>query len=327
MMEETKVTEDILLNVKNLKTFFFMSRRTVKAVDDVSLRIKKNCTVGVVGESGCGKSTVGLSIARLVPKPGRIVRGEAFFKGEDLLKLSERKMQDLRGKEISMIFQDPVTFLNPLMKIKDQIAECILAHKKARKSDVRNEVINVLTSVQIPSPSEVAEYYPHQLSGGMRQRALIAMAILSKPSLIIADEPTTALDLTIQAQVLSLLKNLQEETQTSFMLISHDLGIVFGFCDEIYVMYAGKIVESADVFALYEKPLHPYTKGLLDSVLSIDEFKEDLRTIDGRVPDLCNPPSGCRFHPRCSKAMSICRKKEPASVHVGHNHFVSCWLY
>jgi oligopeptide/dipeptide ABC transporter ATP-binding protein len=321
--------EEILLNVQNLKTYFYIlnARDAVKAVDDVSLRLKKNYAIGLVGESGCGKSTLGLSITRLLHSSGRIVGGNIFFKGKDLLKLSDREMQDLRGKEISMVFQDPMTFLNPIMKIKDQISECLMAHQTREKSEIKNEVIDALTLVQIPSPSEVAEYYPHQLSGGMRQRVLIAMAISSKPSLIIADEPTTALDLTIQAQVLSLMKNLRKEMQTSLMLISHDLGIVCEFCDAIYVMYAGKVFESADVFSLFEEPLHPYTKGLLDSVLSIDEYKENLRGIDGRVPDLRNPPSGCRFHPRCTQVKSICAAKEPPIVHLGHDHFVSCWLY
>jgi len=327
MDKEIPQMSEFILSVEDLKTYFYTLKDSVKAVDGVSLRIKKSQAVGLVGESGCGKSTLGLSIIGLVRSPGRVLGGKILFKGKDMLKLSEKEMQDLRGKEISMVFQDPMTFLNPVMKIKDQIGECILAHQVREKNEIESEVIHALTLVQIPSPSEVLEYYPHQLSGGMRQRVMMAMAFSFKPSFIIADEPTTSLDLTIQAQVLSLMKKLQEEMQTSLFLISHDLGIVFEICDEVCVMYAGKIVENADVFTLYEEPLHPYSKGLLDSVLSIDEFKETIRGIDGRVPDLCNPPSGCRFHPRCSLAKPICREKEPPIVHVRPNHFVSCWLY
>ena len=317
-----------LLSVINLKTYFYTSMGIVKAVDDVDLRIDNGRSVGLVGESGCGKTMTALSIMRLVPRPGRIISGKILFKDRNLLDLGEKEMRDIRGKQISMVFQDPMTYLNPVMKVKDQIAEVILLHQSESKRKAKEKkVIEVLKKVRIPSPSKVAEYYPHQLSGGMRQRILIAMALSCNPALLIADEPTTALDVTVQAQVLNLIKDLKKETGISLLLITHDLGIVADICDEVNVMYAGKIVEHADVFKLYENPLHPYTQGLLSSALSIDEFKETLTTIEGSVPDLINPPQGCRFNPRCKLARDNCRQKVPLPIEIELGHTVSCCLY
>jgi peptide/nickel transport system ATP-binding protein len=241
--------------------------------------------------------------------------------------MEKNALRNTRGKEISMIFQDPMTYLNPVMNIRRQISEMIESHSKVSKETLRKRVIELLTSVNIPSPEKVEEYYPHQLSGGMLQRALIAMALSCNPSLLIADEPTTALDVTLQAQILELLKRLQRELGASILLITHDLGIVADVCDTLYVMYAGKIVERANVFDIYENPLHPYTQGLLEATLSIDEFKKDVYSIPGTVPSLTNPPKGCRFHPRCPEVMDICRESEPVIVDQGKQRMTACWLY
>jgi len=316
-----------LLSVQDLKTYFYTSYGIVKAVDGVSLEINKGEVVGIVGESGSGKSITALSIMRLVPSPpGKIVQGKIFYKGSDILSLSEKEMVSIRGKEISMVFQDPLTFLNPVLKVEDQIAEAITTHQGKTKNEAKKEVIEVLKMVRIPSPSEVAKSYPHQLSGGMRQRVLIAIAISCNPSILIADEPTTALDVTIQAQILELIKELRKELDTSMILITHDLGIVAEVCDRVYVMYAGKIVEHADVYRIFEDPLHPYTSGLLRSALSIDQFSKELYTLEGNVPNLVNPPSGCLFHPRCAYAKEICREKSPV-LQIKGEHTVACWLY
>lgn len=316
-----------LLNVQGLKTYYFTSIGVVKAVDGVNLTVNKGELVGLVGESGCGKSCTALSIMRLVPIPGRIVGGNIIYKGRNLVKLREDEMRHIRGKEISIVFQDPSTFLNPLIKIGDQILENIFLHEWISPEQAKKRVIEVLNMVGMPNPERIVKFYPHELSGGMRQRAMIAMAIASNPSLLIADEPTTALDVTIQAQILELIKSLKEKLGLSILLITHDLGIVAELCDVVYVMYAGRIVESADVLTLFEKPKHPYTKGLLDSTLSIEEFKEIVSTIEGSVPNLINPPPGCRFHPRCKKAIDICEKKIPPEIEIEPKHKVSCWLY
>ncbi len=318
-----------LLSVKDLKTHFFTSYGVVKAADGVNLDVYKREAVGLVGESGSGKSVTALSIMWLVPSPpGKIVQGKVIYKGEDLLKLSEKEMISTRGKEISMVFQDPLTFLNPVLRIDDQIAEVITAHQNKTKKEAKEEVIEVLKSVRIPYPVEVAKSYPHQLSGGMRQRVTIAIAISCNPSLLIADEPTTALDVTIQAQILELIKELRQVLDTSLMLITHDLGVVAEVCDRVYVMYAGRVVEHADIFSLFDDPLHPYTSGLLKSALSIDEFHKELYSLEGSVPNLVNPPSGCRFHPRCPEALAICAETAPF-MHAEKNseRAVACWLY
>jgi oligopeptide transport system ATP-binding protein len=319
-----------LLEIRGLKTYFHTSRGVVRAVDGVDFEIRKGEAVGLVGESGCGKTMTAFSIMRLVPPPGQIVEGSIWFgegiKRRDLTKVSEKEMMEVRGGMISMVFQDPMTYLNPVMKIYDQIAEAIVLHQNVSKEEARRKAIEALERVRIPAPSVVARYYPHQLSGGMRQRALIAMAISCGPELLIADEPTTALDVTVQAQVLELIKQLKREMGMALMLITHDLGIVADICDKVCVMYAGEIVEEGDVLRIYRDPKHPYTSGLLRSTLSIDEFKENLVTIEGVVPDLTNPPRGCRFHPRCPEASNRCRESEPPLVELAEGR-VSCWLY
>lgn len=317
-----------LLTVEELKTYFFTSEGTVRAVDDVSLYINPNEAVGLVGESGCGKTMTAFSIMRLVPSPpGRIVQGRILLRGKDLLRLSKGQMREVRGGEIGMVFQDPMTYLNPVLRISEQMIEVLMEHQAMSAVQAKRRTIEMLGRAQIPSPEKVINYYPYQLSGGMRQRVLIAMAMACEPSVLIMDEPTTALDATVQAQILRLIKGLRKDLGSSILMITHDLGIVAEICDRVCVMYAGKIVETADVFSIFQKPKHPYTVGLLNSILRIDQYKEVLPTIDGVVPDLMNPPSGCRFHPRCRKAMDICRKEHPHSFIVEQDHFVDCWLY
>ncbi|MGH7844873.1 MAG: ABC transporter ATP-binding protein [Candidatus Binatia bacterium] len=311
-----------LLEIADLKTYVHTRAGTVRAVDGVSLRIKAGETVGLVGESGCGKTMTAHSIMRLIPSPPAAIEGgQILFQGADLLRLSENEMRGLRGRRVAMVFQDPMTFLNPVMKIGKQIAEAA-ANPRAER-----DIIGLLDSVGIPDPERVSRQYPHELSGGMRQRVLIAIAIVNNPNLLIADEPTTALDVTVQRQILWLLKSIRETKQTALLLITHDLGIVAEMCDRVYVMYAGKIVETADVFSLFEEPLHPYTQGLIRSALSIAEFRPTLTTIEGTVPDLSRPPPGCRFHPRCPHVMDVCKEKEPALQELKSGHSTSCWLY
>jgi oligopeptide/dipeptide ABC transporter ATP-binding protein len=317
-----------ILTVKNLTTHFFTKEGVVRAVDGVNLHIDKNEAVGLVGESGCGKTQTAFSILRIVPIPGKIIDGEILLNGKNLLKLSENEMQSIRGKDISITFQDPMTFLNPVIKIKNQIAEALLHHDRIISSrDAYQRAVDLLEQMKITYPEKMADSYPHQLSGGMRQRALIAMAMCLDPSILIADEPTTALDVTIQAQIISLMKELKENSDTSILLITHDLGIVAELCDRVYVMYAGRIVESGTVFNIFDECKHPYTIGLLNAVLSIDEFKEELVTIDGTVPQLIDPPPGCRFHPRCESAMDICSQKVPVMKEISPGHETACWLY
>ena len=311
-----------LLDITGLKTYIHARAGSVRAVDDVSLCINAGETVGLVGESGCGKTMTAHSIMRLIPSPPAAFEGgKISFQGRDLLALSEDEMRALRGRRIAMVFQDPMTFLNPVLRIGAQIAEAAAEYTK------ESEIITLLQSVGIPYPERVVKQYPHELSGGMRQRVLIAIAIVNNPALLIADEPTTALDVTVQTQILSLLKSIREQKGTALLLITHDLGIVAEMCDRVYVMYAGKIVETADVFGLFEDPLHPYTQGLLKSALSIAEFSPTLTTIEGSVPDLSNPPAGCRFHPRCPRVMELCKEKEPPLDELKPGHLASCWLY
>lgn len=322
---------ETLLSVQDLHTYLYTTMGVVRAVDGVNLEIGKGEYVGLVGESGCGKTMTALSIMRLIPTPpARIIEGKVLFKGVDLVKMTSEEIRQVRGKQMSMVFQDPMTFLNPVIKVGNQIGEVLLYPVKGNrppKEEVRTKVLETLRVVKIPTPERFIERYPHELSGGMRQRALLAMALLSNPSLLIADEPTTALDVSIQAQIIQLLKEIRQRYKLSLMLVSHDLGLVAELCDKVYVMYAGKVVESADVFELYENPSHPYTKGLLRSVLSIDEYKEKLEIVPGTVPSLINPPSGCRFFSRCSQAMTACRDKEPPPITLEGGHVVSCWLY
>jgi peptide/nickel transport system ATP-binding protein/oligopeptide transport system ATP-binding protein len=316
-----------LLTIQDLKMYFFTRKGAVKAVDGINLEVRDGEMIGVVGESGCGKTMTAFSVLGLVPNPGKIINGEILFKDRNLLKLTKSEMRSIRGKEISMIFQDPLTYLNPVLKVEDQISENLLLHTGINKTEAKKRVIEILEMVGLPSPTKIAQYYPHQLSGGMRQRVMIAMAISCNPSLLIADEPTTFLDVTIQAQILNLLKELVKTLGVSLLMITHDLGIVAEICDKVYVMYCGKIVESADVFSIYDNCKHPYTIGLLNSVLSIDEFKVKITAIKGSVPGLINPPSGCRFHPRCEKRLAICSEKEPMDIEIEPGHMVSCWLY
>ncbi|KON30131.1 peptide ABC transporter ATP-binding protein [miscellaneous Crenarchaeota group-15 archaeon DG-45] len=316
-----------VLSVRNLKTYFYTSTGTVKAVDGINLDINRGEAVGLVGESGCGKSCTALSIMRLIPIPGKTIDGQVLYKDREILSLSEREMRQVRGREIAMIFQDPFTFLNPLMKVGDQISENILTHQRISRTNVIEEILELLKRVRMPTPERVASFYPHELSGGMRQRVVAAMAIASEPSLLIADEPTTALDVTIQRQILQLITQLKEELDLSLLLISHDLGIVAETCDRVYVMYAGKVVESASIYALFEEPKHPYTHGLINSALSIERYQKEIVGIGGAVPNLVNPPAGCRFHPRCSRAMPICGEKEPQMIEVGEQHLVACHLF
>lgn len=312
-----------ILEVRDLRTYFPTSRGTVKAVDGISFTVLEGETVGLVGESGCGKSTAALSIMRLVPAPGRIVGGEILLRGRDLLKLTEAEMREIRGARIAMSFQDPMTFFNPVMRIGDQIAEGIIRHQRLSRKEAWEKVISTLEVVGIPSPRDVAMSYPHQLSGGMRQRAMMAMALSCHPELMIADEPTTALDVIIQAQLLELMKDLKRELGMSSLIISHDFGVIAELCDRVAVMYAGKIVEYSDIRRILREPRHPYTIGLLESIPRVGFKKERLIGIEGSVPDLVEPPPGCRFSPRCKYADEIC-KGDPPLIELGEGHYVLC---
>lgn len=317
-----------LIEIRGLKTHFFMSTGTVRAVDGIDFSMDDRQMVGIVGESGCGKSVTALSLMQLVPNPpGRIVEGEIIFEGEDLLKKTEEEMQKIRGGKIAMSFQDPMTYLNPVKRAGEQIAEAIRLHQGVEKEEAHEMAVESIKLVGIPSPSERAMDYPHQLSGGMRQRIMIAMALSCKPQLLIADEPTTALDVITQDEILELMENLKDERGTSIILITHDLAIVAGLCNRVAVMYAGNIVEYADTIPLYDDPLHPYTKGLLNSILRLDKGKERLLSIKGSVPNLVNPPPGCKFNPRCPQSMPLCSKQIPPLLDVGGNSLVACHLY
>lgn len=314
-----------LLRVSGLKTHFYTNRGVVKAVDGASLAVYPGEIVGLLGESGSGKTALGLSINRLVPSPGRILDGSSIqFNGRELLNLSEPEMRKIRGREIGMLFQDPMTYLNPLMRTVDQIAETLIVHKNLRVAEARKEAVETLKMVQIRDAEVVAKCYPHQLSGGMRQRVLLAIAIACKPSLVIADEPTTALDTLVQAQILKLVRELRDKLEVSFLLISHDIGVIASLCDRAYVMYAGKIVEGADIRSLFDYPKHYYTQALLATAKSM-YHGNDLITIEGSVPDLVNPPNGCRFHLRCPGADSRCRQYDPILERNGDNHEFVCW--
>lgn len=322
---------DLLIDIRNLKTYFFTDDGTVPAVDGVSLYIKKGETLGVVGESGCGKSVTSLSIMRLVPSPpGKIVEGDIEFKGQDLLKLSDQEMRRIRGRDISMIFQEPMTSLNPVFTCGFQVAEALELHRNLGRREAMVEAIRMLKLVGIPEPERRVKEYPHQLSGGMRQRVMIAMALSCDPALLIADEPTTALDVTVQAQILDLMLSLKEKLGTSIMLITHDMGIIAEMAERVLVMYAGEIVEHADVRTIYRDPKHPYTVGLLGSIPRADvdaQEKGRLSTIEGVVPNPLNFPKGCRFNPRCPHAMDVCREETPSLKKLETGQEVACWLY
>ena len=317
----------MLLTVDRLKTYFYTSEGIIRAVDDVSFKIERGRILGIVGESGCGKSMTAMSIMRLVPSPGKIVGGHINFDGHDLLKLSNEEIRRLRGDRMAMIFQDPMTSLNPVFTIGEQIAEILRTHRGLKKSAALERTESLLQNVGIPDPARRIREYPHQMSGGMRQRVMIAMAISCEPSLIIADEPTTALDVTIQAQILRLLKGLTDSLNTALILISHDLGIIAETADEVGVMYAGKVVEYATTKELFANPLHPYTIGLLESIPRFGEVKEDrLRTIKGAVPKLSELPAGCKFNPRCKYIIEKCNNAEPELIDTGGGHLVRCWV-
>jgi len=317
-----------LLSVRNLVTEFRTDEGALRAVDDVSFDIPAGGTLGVVGESGCGKSVTSLSILRLIQAPGRVASGEILFEGRDLLKVSEEEMRKVRGARIAMIFQEPMSSLNPVYTVGDQIIESVVLHQKRSRRDAWARAVELLTLVGIPSPAERAHAYPHQLSGGMRQRVMIAMALACEPRLLIADEPTTALDVTIQAQILELLSELRARLGMAVMLITHDLGLVAEFAEEVVVMYAGRVVERGSVRALFQGPLHPYARGLLRSVPSYGDNSRAHRlpTIPGVVPDLRHLPSGCRFRDRCERAFDRCAAEEPALRDRGGGRLARCHL-
>jgi oligopeptide/dipeptide ABC transporter ATP-binding protein len=316
-----------LLQVRDLRTHFHTLDGTAQAVDGVSFDIAEGETLGLVGESGCGKSVSALSILRLVDPPGRIESGQALFRGRDLLALSKRDIRAVRGGQISMIFQEPMTSLNPVFSIGDQIIEAVQLHQKKGRADARAAAIDMLRRVGIPSPEQRVDEYPHQLSGGMKQRVMIAMALVCRPALLIADEPTTALDVTIQADILDLLKDLQAELGMAIILITHNLGIVAGMARRVAVMYAGKIVEMSPTADLFAEPRHPYTISLFKAVPRLDtERKERLEAISGQVPNPRQWPSGCRFHPRCPMAQERCRREAPPFEEKRPGHWAACWV-
>lgn len=314
-----------LLTVKDLKTYFFTASGVSKAVDGVSFTLNKGETMGIVGESGSGKSVTASSIIRLLPKIGKIVEGEIHFDGKDILKLNKNELLNYRGKDIAVVFQDPMTSLDPVFKIGNQMVEMICAHQDVTREEAKQKAIDALKKVGIPQPEKRMESYPYELSGGMCQRVIIAMAVCCKPKMIIADEPTTALDVTVQAQVLELLEELQEEMDTSILLITHNLGVVWKMCDTVMVMYAGKTVEYATAKNLYLNPMHPYTWGLLDSMPKLsDEVKGELNTIPGTPPDLRLTGNCCNFCNRCQYAAEICSKEVPPLMELEEGHFVAC---
>ncbi|HEX2332612.1 MAG TPA: ABC transporter ATP-binding protein [Burkholderiales bacterium] len=312
--------------MRGLRTYFASERGEVRAVDGVDLALERGRTLGIVGESGCGKSVTALSIMGLVPQPpGRIAGGEVHFEGEDLLKVPPRRMRDLRGDKLSMIFQEPMTSLNPAFPVGEQIAEAVLRHRKVTKKEAEESAVEMLRKVRIPSPERRAHDYPHQLSGGMRQRVMIAMALACNPRLLIADEPTTALDVTIQAQILELMRLLRAELGTAIILITHDLGVIAELADDVIVMYAGQVVERCAAARLFSEPQHPYTVGLLGSIPRLHLDQERLSAIDGVVPDAAAFPQGCRFHPRCPFAVEKCRTEIPVLMEVRTDHYAACW--
>jgi oligopeptide/dipeptide ABC transporter ATP-binding protein len=317
-----------LLQVKDLKTTFYTDRAVIRAVDDVSFSLRPGEVMGLVGESGCGKSVVSLSIMRLVLyPPGKIEGGRIFFNEKDLLSLSEKEMRRVRGNEISMIFQEPMTSLNPVYPIGYQVCETIRLHQSLNKQAAMEKAAEMLKLVGIPRAHEVLKQYPHQLSGGMRQRSMIAMALSCNPKLLIADEPTTALDVTIQAQILELMKELKQKINTAIIFITHDLGVIAEMAEHVVVMYAGKVMEDTDTASLFTEPLHPYTIGLIKSKPKLEDEKELLDFIPGVVPNPMEMPVGCSFHPRCLQTMEICRHKMPGIVEARPGHLVRCWLF
>jgi len=326
-----KVSEQFLLEIKGLKTHFFTEDGIVKAVDGVDFNVKKGEILGLVGESGCGKSVTALSIMQLIGKPGKIIEGEISFGDMNLRELSVEDIQDIRGNKISMIFQQPQSSLNPVITIGDQVAEVFEIHSELDKEDIWEKSVDLLRVVGIPDPEQKAHAYPHEVSGGQAQRVMIAMALAMRPALLIADEPTTALDVTIQAQILDLIRDLRNQMHTAVIMITHDLGVVAEIADWVAVMYAGQIMEQAGVAPLFEKPLHPYTRGLIKSIPILGETKHRLEVIDGVVPNLVDLPPGCNFAPRCRArirhGLTICDEQKPPLDLVLPNHTVRCWLF
>ncbi|MBN4046699.1 ABC transporter ATP-binding protein [bacterium AH-315-P07] len=317
-----------VLSVKNLKTYFYTERGVALAVDDVSFEIPEGKTLALVGESGCGKSMTALSILGLIPDPpGKIVSGSVLFEGRDLVSLPPKEMRGIRGNDISMIFQEPMTSLNPVFRIGDQIGSILRLHEGLDKASANKAAIGLLEQVGIPAPESRVNDYPHQMSGGMRQRVMIAMALACNPKVLIADEPTTALDVTIQAQILDLLRDLQKQRGMAILLITHDLGVVAEMADEVAIMYAGKIIERGPITSVFAVKSHPYTQGLFNSLPNINARDERLETIKGQVPAATDFPDGCRFHPRCPKAMQVCMHKEPTENAIDSDHTTHCWLY
>ena len=323
--------KDTLLEVQDLKTYFFTEDGVVKAVDGIDLVVKRGEVLGLVGESGCGKSVTSLSIMGLIGQPGEILQGKVFFDGRDLIELPESEMTKIRGNRISMIFQQPITSLNPVFTIGDQVAEVLRIHEWVEKEAAWNRAVELLSMMRIPDAESKAHAYPHELSGGQAQRVMIAMALATVPELLIADEPTTALDVTIQAQILDLMRDLRTKLETSVILITHDLGVIAEMVDRMYIMYAGRIFEEADVLAIFDQPKHPYTKGLIASIPVLGKVKDKLEVIPGTVPNLIDLPPGCRFAPRCKSrveyGLHICTEEEPDLIELAPNHTVRCWLF
>jgi oligopeptide transport system ATP-binding protein len=323
------MTEDVILQVKDLKTYFLVDEGLVKAVDGVNFDLHTGETLGIVGESGSGKSVTNLSIINLIPSPpGKIAGGEVLFHDKDLLKMSDSEIRHIRGNKISMIFQDPMTSLNPFLRISTQMVETIVLHQGLSKEEAKAKAIDMLKLAGIPAPETRIDQYPHQFSGGMRQRVMIAMSLSCNPEILIADEPTSALDVTIQAQILELMQELTRKLGTAVILITHSLGVVAGTCDTLCVMYAGRIVERGRTVDIFDDPKHPYTQGLIRSVPRLDkENAERLYSIQGQPPNVIDLPDCCPFYPRCDRAMDICRKKYPTSARFENGRAVSCWLY
>ena len=321
------MSQENILSVDGLKVNFYTYAGVVQAIQNVGFRIRNHSALGLVGETGCGKSVTASAILRILPeKTARVESGTAMFKGRDILKLSEKEMAEIRGKEISMVFQDAMTSLNPSMKIGPQIDEALRLHSHLSRNDRKNAMIEALRSVELPDPVRIARSYPIQLSGGMCQRCMIAMAISCNPDLLVLDEPTTALDVTIQAQIFELLKDLQKNNGLTMLIITHDLGVIAEMCDDVAVMYAGNIVEAAEITTLFSDPKHPYTVALLGAIPDVADVDENLRTLPGTGPNLVKPPSGCRFHPRCPYVKDICKELPPQKTFLENNHMVACHL-
>ena len=320
-------TNNNILEIKNLHTYFYTDSGVIKSVDGVDIELREGTTLGIVGESGSGKSVTALSVmGLLMGTTGKVAEGEILFEGRDLTKLDDEERRKMRGEKISMIFQEPMTSLNPVMKIGDQITECILMHNNISKQEAWDKAVEMLKLTGVPRVERMMKEYPFQLSGGQRQRVMIAMALVCKPKILIADEPTTALDVTIQAQILDLMENLKQKTGTSILFITHDLGVVAEVCDDVVVMYSGRVVEKGDVRSVFASPSHPYTKGLLASIPKLGECAEELESIPGNVPNPKYMPQGCKFAPRCSCAFDKCREEEPGFYDVGEGHMSRCWL-